>query len=173
MEDLESKVNKEKRFFSKKNLKCVLADLPSAFFGYGIATATTIVCRENDIPDEYNVLMTVFAKSVGFYVGNLISYPLMHLKEYKEEEKSLKEDIKKLNRSNIVGLSLTLPLKALGHYALLKLTNIPYEIIPSIVYPAAGAVGTFGRYYSNFRQGLFNIPFLRKYQGSKNPSTIP
>ena len=58
--------------------------------------------------------------------------------------------MKSLGESNFHGAWIAGALKAGGHYAMLDLTSVPYYLIPAIVYPAAGAVGTVCRHWKNY-----------------------
>ncbi|MDP1695388.1 MAG: hypothetical protein Q8L29_00540 [archaeon] len=138
----------------KKNLKYASADIGGFICGISAATLATIGLKEAEVSDELNVAFTLGAKMTGFAIGNITTYFFIHNSEYDKGEKNWKKDLNSLAKSNFHGAWIAGILKVGGHYTLLKLTDIPYYIVPAIVYPAAGFVGTVCRHWKNYKSGL-------------------
>jgi hypothetical protein len=121
-------------------------------FSYGTAFLTTHYMIDHGFPKEIIAPATAVAKGITFFIGNMVSYTIIHNDAYKSA-KDWKDDMKMLFRSNTKTEIVGLTLKSLGQYAAMA-NGIDGRIGMAIVYPIVGGICGLVKYDADHKNGM-------------------
>nr|MCK4929747.1 hypothetical protein [Nanoarchaeota archaeon] len=149
--------------FTKDNLNYLISEGGGAVSGYSLATVVTVFLKDIDFSDELNALFTFTAKSISFWIGNVLTHRIVH--HFQRLGPYPKGQSYQLIRSNVQGTGITGVIQLIAHYALLKTSIVPTYLSPLIGYSIPGVFGSAYRHKRNYKQGI--ISFKRNTDKSK------
>jgi hypothetical protein len=144
------------RLSSGTNKKYFASELVSYVAAAAMASASAAIADLFTNSDLTITLISTICGSVGFFVGGMGSYAILHLAEYKNGKRNFPLDMKSMFISDIRGIWVTYIIRIPFQYLMQK-----FGVVPAIAAPIAqvvsGQVGTIVRVYSNYRKKIFGI----------------
>ena len=111
--------------------------ISSMTIGVGIAAVSTV------------------AGSLGWIVGTLGTYSILHLREYKEKQRNFREDMVSFLKSNLEGMLGVWAVRFPLHFSLQEYGGLDTAVAAPISQIVAGQVGTIIRWYRNYQRNIF------------------
>ncbi|MFP4402084.1 MAG: hypothetical protein ACLFPL_02535 [Candidatus Nanoarchaeia archaeon] len=142
-----------------KNIKYFFADLIGMFFAYLSSILIGIYLDPLNYTIITKTFINLFFNALAFVFFYLLSYYLLHVREYIEEKNNMKYDFKEL----IVGFSKSMVvnylIKGTGLYLVIKNQLFPIWMVPLIIFPPAELLGYYIRQRHNYKKGFFTLYF--------------
>jgi len=132
------------------------------FFAYLSSILAGIYFEPINITNISKTILNLIINAISFVVFYLLSYHLLHIKEYYLKQKNFKYDIKELLKGFSKSMTVNYFLKGVGFYIAITSDVLPIWMVPIVVFPPAELLGYYIRQRHNYRKGFFTIYFQKK-----------
>tara|TARA_Y100000310_G_scaffold338432_1_gene428073 strand:+ start:1444 stop:1932 length:489 start_codon:yes stop_codon:yes gene_type:complete len=140
---------------NKKNKKYWASEIIGSTIAFLTGLGAAYAANKLTNSDAIIASSATFGTTFGWLASVCGMYGLLHKKEYKNNERNLKQDMKSLLRSNNEGILTSYSIKIGGQYCLQKFLEIDPITATMIVQPISCWIGTGVRIFRNYQRGIF------------------
>ena len=139
----------------KHNLKYWISEATSV--GIALTTSALSAYLTDKVTDSNLVISSVsaIAGTIGWIGGTMGTYSLLHINDYISKERSFKQDMKNIFKSNIEGIATTYVVRIPLQVALQKYLKMQPPMAASISHIAGGIGGSAVRIIRNHQRNIF------------------
>jgi purine-cytosine permease-like protein len=164
-----------KKIFAAGNWKYYSSELVAYVAAIICSTLSAVLADIYSSSDVFISSVSALGGTVGFLVGALTTYCLLHLSDYYANRRNFKKDIRIITKSHLRGIFATYLFRIPFQFMLQKFGMAPAVAAP-IAQVVAGQIGSAVRIYSNYKKKLFGtasvdhpVPELaEKFEDSAN-----
>lgn len=143
-----------KKIFSKQNGKYYFSEIAASLIAIVCSTASAVI---TDRLSDYDIVISVISAvggTIGFVIGSLLIFAILHIPEYRAKKRSLLYDMKSIAKANLHGILAMYAFRIPFQYFLQKIGITP-GYAACISQFLSGLIATAVRIYHNYKAKIF------------------